>query len=84
MKPFHVALSLVFLAGSDLSCFAQASTVTTYAGLGQVLAVSGTPAITQAIGVPSSVLPDLTGVFYFASLNHHRIYHVSAGGRFSN
>src|SRR5262245_2520651 len=77
-KLSHVAL-LLFLASFGSDSLAQSSTITTYAGLGHLLPVSGTQAITQDIGVPSCVVPDSAGGFYFASLT--RVYRVALDGR---
>src|SRR5262245_25177990 len=76
----NIALSLVFLVGFELSGLAQSSTITTYAGLGRALPDNSAPAITQAIGFPSSVIPDTAGGFYLASSDHHRIYRVAGDG----
>src|SRR5262245_42591634 len=76
----NIALSLVFLVGFELSGLAQSSTITTYAGLGRALPDSSAPAITEAIGSPSSVIPDAAGGFYLASSDHHRIYRVAGDG----
>src|SRR5262245_41792999 len=75
-----ITLSLVFLFGFDLSGLAQSSTITTYAGLGRALPDSSAPAITQAIGFPSSVILDTTGGLYFSSSDHHRIYRLAGNG----
>ncbi|MCI0625520.1 MAG: IPT/TIG domain-containing protein [Acidobacteria bacterium] len=79
MKPFHVALSLVFLIGFDLSLFAQSSIITTYAGVGRVLPGSEVPAVNQLIDQPTSVIPDRAGGFYFAS-QQGRVFRVTANG----
>src|SRR4029453_2370410 len=76
----NISFSVVFLVGFNLSGFTQSSTITTYAGLGRALPDSSAPAITQAIGFPSSVIPDTAGGFYLASSDHHRIYRVAGDG----
>src|SRR4026208_511563 len=81
-----ITLSLVLLAGFELSGVGQSSTITTYAGLGRALPDSSAPATTQAIGFPSSVITDTVGGdpesqqarFYFASSD--RIYRVAVDG----
>src|SRR5262245_25162488 len=84
MNRFHnIALSLVFLVGFDLTGLAQSPTITTYAGVGRALPDSSAPATTQAIGFPSSVIPDGAGGFYLASSDHHRIYRVAGDGTLS-
>ena len=74
----NLALSCLFF--SDLSAFAQSSIITTYAGRGRTLPVSGAQAVTQPIEAPSSVIPDAAGGFYIASRDLHRIYRVAADG----
>jgi sugar lactone lactonase YvrE len=61
-----------------LGCLSFGQTITTYAG--PHLPVSGQPAITQAIDVPTSVLLDGGGGFFIAGANQNRIYHVGSDG----
>ena len=58
--------------------FAQSSLMTTY--VGPSLPVSGSPALTQAIGGPVSVTPDGAGGFYVVSRSQNRVYRVTSGG----
>ena len=76
----NLALSCLFFSALDLSGLAQSSIITTYAGRGRTLPVSGAQAITQAIDDPVSVVADAAGGFYIASSQQHRIYRVGADG----
>jgi len=81
-----ITLSLVLLAGFELSGLGQSSTITTYAGLGRALPDNSASATAQAIGFPSSVITDTVGGdpesqearFYFASSD--RVYRVAVNG----
>jgi hypothetical protein len=70
----RIGLAFLFVAQLSLSGFAQDGIITTYAGL--ALPVNGSLAVSQAIGMPSSVAPDGAGGFYVAS--EHRVYRVSS------
>jgi sugar lactone lactonase YvrE len=74
----HKLVILTFGLLLHLNAFAQSTTITTY--VGPVLPVSGSPAITQTIGVPQGVAADGTGGFYVASSTHNQIYRVSPDG----
>jgi trimeric autotransporter adhesin len=77
----RAALFLVLIAAMDLAAFAQSATITTYVGPSLVaLPVSGSRAISDAIGVPQAVATDGAGGFYLSSSSHHRVYHVAANG----
>src|SRR6478752_5432093 len=73
----HKFLTLGFAVLLHINAFGQ-STVTTY--VGPVLPVSGSPAITQTVGVPQGVAPDGIGGFYLSSSTHNQVYRVSAEG----
>src|SRR6185436_9913201 len=68
--------SLLVLACFKITGFSQSSIITTYAGHGRILPVSGAQAVTQALDGPVSVVPDAAGGFYIASSQHHRVYRV--------
>jgi len=73
------ALVLLLFANPISICFAQSSIITTYAGPG--LPVNGSFAVSQAIGGPTSVVPDGAGGFYAAIRSENRVYQVTADGR---
>jgi hypothetical protein len=76
----------VGLKGLGLSCaglflvlmhgLAQ-SLITTY--VGAQLPVSGKPALTQAIDVPTAAVPDGAGGVYIVSTNQNRVYKSCRG-----
>src|SRR6185369_11927615 len=76
--PLQKFITLGFAVLLHLNAFAQSTTITTY--VGPVLPVSGSPAITQTIGVPQGVAADGAGGFYVASSTHNQVYRVSADG----
>src|SRR5437867_10253624 len=84
MKAFRrIGLFSVLVASLSRSGFAQsatvAATISTYAG--PPLPVNGTQATSQAVGSPSSVVPDGAGGFYFTRVTQNRLYRVSADGK---
>src|SRR5438876_3856640 len=78
MKGCYVALSILLVGLSSSIGFAQSATITTYAG--PLSPVNGAQATIQVFGKPSSVVADQAGGFYFASIDHHRVYGVAADG----